>query len=94
MTGNRHRGPQPRSVFLSLRRPDDVQKSPRFGGAKFVRNQDRSSLNHVLGRPLCVPRTSSALISRKNHLTSAQHDCAAVFRYGCLGCAIQVEEPT
>ena len=46
------------------------------------------------GCRLCVPRTSSALISRKNHLTSAQHDCAAVFRYGCLGCAIQVEEPT
>jgi hypothetical protein len=44
--------------------------------------------------PVCVPRTSSALISRKNHLTSAHHDRAAVFRYGCVGCAIQVEEPT
>ena len=33
---------------------------------------------------LCVPRTSSALISRKNHLTSTQHDCAAVFLNGCL----------
>ena len=45
--------PQPRSVFLSLRHPHAVQKSPRFGGAKFFRNHDRSGLNHVLGRPYC-----------------------------------------
>ena len=45
--------PQPRSVFLSLRHPHDVQKPPRFGGAKFFRNHDRSGLNHVLGRPYC-----------------------------------------
>jgi hypothetical protein len=42
---------------------------------------------------LCVPRTSSALISPKNRLTSAHHDCAAVFRTGRLGRAIQVEGP-
>ena len=42
---------------------------------------------------VCVPRTSSALISRKNRLTSAHHDYAAVFRAGRLGRAIQVEEP-
>src|SRR5664279_146340 len=42
---------------------------------------------------LCVPKTSSALISRKNRLTSAHHDRAAVFRNGRLGRAIQVEEP-
>jgi len=42
---------------------------------------------------LCVPRTSSALISRKNRLTSAHHDYAAVFCAGRLGRAIQVEEP-
>ena len=41
---------------------------------------------------LCVPRTSSALISRRNRLTSAHHDCAARFRTGRLGRAIQVEE--
>ncbi|MGA6943857.1 MAG: hypothetical protein WBZ27_17930, partial [Pseudolabrys sp.] len=29
---------QARSVILSLRHPHDVQKSPGFGGAKFVRN--------------------------------------------------------
>jgi ATP dependent DNA ligase domain len=40
-------------VFLSLRHSHDVQKSPRFGGAKFLRNHDRSGLNHVLGRPYC-----------------------------------------
>ena len=40
-------------MILSLRQPDDVQKSPRFGRAKFFRNHDRSGLNHVLGRPYC-----------------------------------------
>ena len=29
------------------------RRSPRFGGAKFVRNHDRSGLNHVLGRRYC-----------------------------------------
>ena len=43
--------------------------------------------------PVCVPRTSSALISRDNRLTSAHHDRAAMFRTGRLGRAIQVEEP-
>ena len=38
-------------MFVSLRHPHDVQKSSRFGRAKFVRNHDRSGLNHVLGRP-------------------------------------------
>ena len=33
---------------------------------------------------MCVPRTSSALISRRNRLTSAHHDRAAVFRNGRL----------
>jgi hypothetical protein len=42
---------------------------------------------------LCVAKTSSALISRKNNLTSAHHDRAAMFRTGRLGLAIQVEEP-
>ena len=42
---------------------------------------------------LCVPKILSALISRKNRLTSAHHDRAAVFRNGRLGRAIQVEEP-
>jgi hypothetical protein len=40
-------------VFLSLRHPHDVQKSPRFGRAKFFRNHDRSGLNYVLGRLYC-----------------------------------------
>ena len=42
---------------------------------------------------VCVPNILSALISRKNRLTSAHHDRAAVFRNGRLGRAIQVEEP-
>ena len=44
-------------------------------------------------RRLCVPRTSSVLISRRNRLTSAHHDCAAMFRTDRLGRAIQVDEP-
>ena len=35
--------------------------------------------NTCVKSPLCVPKTSSALISRKNRLTSAHHDCADVF---------------
>jgi hypothetical protein len=42
---------------------------------------------------LCVPKTSSALIGRKNRLTSMHHDRAAVFGNGRLGRAIQVEDP-
>ena len=42
---------------------------------------------------VCVPKILSALISRKNRLTSAHHDRAAVFRNGRLSRAIQVEEP-
>jgi hypothetical protein len=41
---------------------------------------------------LCVPKTSSVLISRRNRLTSGHHDRAAMFRNGRLGRAIQVEE--
>jgi hypothetical protein len=48
---------------------------------------------HYAAPHLCVPRTSSALIGRKNRLTSAHNDRAAMFRTGRLGCAIQVEEP-
>jgi hypothetical protein len=44
-------------------------------------------------RPVCVPKTSSVLISRRNRLTSAHHDRATMFRTGRLGRAIQVEEP-
>ena len=43
-------------MFLSLRQPHDVQKSPRFGGAKFFRNHDSGGLNHVFGRPYCCVR--------------------------------------
>ena len=39
----------------------------------------------AMHRQLCVPKTSAALISRKNRLTSAEHDRAAVFRTGRLG---------
>jgi hypothetical protein len=37
---------------------------------------------------VCVPRTSSVLISRRNRLTSAHHDRAAKFHAGRLGLAI------
>jgi hypothetical protein len=42
---------------------------------------------------LCVPKTSSALISGWNYLTSAHHGRAAMFRNGRPGRAIQVTEP-
>ena len=35
--------------------------------------------------PLCVPKTLSVLITRRNRLTSAYHDCAARFRIGRPG---------
>ena len=44
--------------------------------------------------PLCVPKTSSALINRRNHLTSLNHVRTALLRPGRFGLAIQVEEPT
>jgi transposase len=44
--------------------------------------------------PLCVPKTLSALISRRNHLTSVDHVRTVLLRPGRLGLAIQVEEPT
>ena len=34
---------------------------------------------------LCVPKTSSVLIRGGNRLTSAHHDCDAMFRAGHLG---------
>jgi hypothetical protein len=43
---------------------------------------------------LCVPKTLSALISRRNHLTSVDHVRTVLLRPGRLGLAIQVEEPT
>ena len=36
--------------LLSLRVPNNVQKSFRFCGAKFLRNHSRSGHNHMLGR--------------------------------------------
>ena len=43
---------------------------------------------------VCVPKTLSALISRRNHLTSVDHVRTVLLRPGRLGLAIQVEEPT
>jgi len=43
---------------------------------------------------LCVPKTSSVLISRRNHLTSVDHVRTVLLRPGRFGLAIQVEEPT
>jgi hypothetical protein len=43
---------------------------------------------------LCVPKTLSALISRRNHLTSVDHVRTVLLRPGRFGLAIQVEEPT
>src|SRR6266566_1706614 len=57
-------------------------KRPTFG-----------NIDRLIFAGVCVPITSSALISRKNRLTSAQHDRAAMFRTGRPGRANQVEEP-
>ena len=45
-------------------------------------------------RSLCVPKTLSALISRRNHLTSVDHVRTILLRPGRFGLAVQVEEPT
>jgi hypothetical protein len=41
---------------------------------------------------LCVPKTLSALIGRRNHLTCVDHVWIVLLRPGRLGLAIQVEE--
>ena len=43
---------------------------------------------------LCVPKTSSALISWMNALTSGHYGCIALLRPGGFGLAIQVEDST
>jgi transglutaminase-like putative cysteine protease len=43
---------------------------------------------------LCVPKTLSALISRRNHLMSVDHVRTVLLCLGRFGVAIQVEEPT
>ena len=50
-------------------------------------------LGEIIPQALCVPKTLSVLIARRNRLTSAHHDCAARFRIGRPGRVIQVEEP-
>jgi outer membrane immunogenic protein len=72
----------------------DYQFAPKWVVGAFG-DFDVSDIKGTMTLPgiLCVPKTSSALISRKNRLTSAHHDRAAVFRNGRLGRAIQVEEP-
>src|ERR1019366_8294071 len=49
--------------------------------------------DHAGISPLCVPKISSALISCRNHLTSVNHVRSILLHPGCLGLAIQVEEP-
>jgi hypothetical protein len=53
-----------------------------------VHSEASQSARHAL----CVPKTLSALMRRRNHL-SWRNDQAAVFRPNCPGVAIQVEEP-
>ena len=48
----------------------------------------------IIIQRLCVPKTSSAVISRRNHLTSVDHVRTVLLRPGRFGLAIQVEEPT
>jgi len=47
----------------------------------------------IIGYALCVPKTASVLISRRNRLTSEDNVRPALFRPGRLGPAVQVEEP-
>jgi TRAP-type C4-dicarboxylate transport system permease small subunit len=47
----------------------------------------------AMAQHLCVPKTLSALISRRNRLTSDDNVRPALFRPGRLGLAIQVEKP-
>ena len=54
------------------REPDLTQSSSNI----FLGGNGNGFIGWRIG--LCVPKTSSALIGRKNHLKSAQHDCAVV----------------
>src|SRR5450631_1702074 len=65
--------PAERSAGLSLgEEPDDLLLNLNASDAQMAKKR---------GSPkLCVPRTSSALISRRNRLTSAHHNRAAMFR--------------
>jgi hypothetical protein len=48
------------------------------------KSKSRLEAENVALRHLCVPRTSSALISRRNHLTSVHNVCTALLRPGRL----------
>ena len=54
---------------------------------------DHEIFRHLPAPPLCVPKTLSALINRRNRLTSEDNVRPALFNPGRLGVAIQVEEP-
>jgi hypothetical protein len=68
-------------------------------------NERKAAAHHVIGADvedrrgrdgslrLCVLKTSSELIGRGNRVTSADHDCAAMFFTGFLSRTIQVEDP-
>ena len=82
---------------LTIIRPETLIGWPRAGFRRYWRWKSRARGGRARKSrrtyALCVPKILSALISRKNRLTSAHHDRAAVFRNGRLGRAIQVEEP-
>ncbi len=58
----------------------------------FERGLDRVDV--VVHGRLCVPKTSSALINRRNRLTLADDVRPVLLHPGCHGLTIQVEEPT
>ena len=76
-------------VFLMWRARTKT-RNPRGAAVSAIALRIYASL---VRRWLCVPRTSSVLISRRNHLTSAHHDRATMFCAGRISLAIQVEEP-
>ena len=84
----------PTNLPRALRHLDDDQLDRLLAAVHAERQARRGKKLPVSDETLCVPRTSSVLIRRRNRLTLAHHDLATMFRTGHLGRAIQVEEPT
>src|SRR5664279_3473716 len=84
---------RPGADFISLPRFEAFKSAATFYATAF------HELGHATGhksrldrdlRSLCVPKSLSALISRRNHLTSVDNVLTVLLRPGCFGLAIPV----
>ena len=69
-----------------------VRLSPAHAATLFAMVKQDGVINTRVVLDLCVPKTSSVLIRRRNRLTSVHNDRADMFRPGRFGGAIQVKE--